>query len=210
VELEWWLSSLGEEERRAMAELWDKYVSRESRLSVHRFANGMRNEMRALASSFLHKQITLQKWYDESRRLMKLSYLAVIEKKDPQHDTQKTLAVILFLFLLLNKFASDLMGGEIRMNGHIVSRAGMYGDAVYSVSENWTLQSVLGLDMECRRVLGPNENHCYPSDLPGCIELAQMGWVPVANMIPLGQTTCRSNCRCRIEYRKKNPMTLLS
>jgi hypothetical protein len=210
-DLESWLSTLDYEERRSMKLLWEKYVTRDSPNAVLRFSNGIRNELRDLASSFMANRITLQQWYDESRRLMKQSYITVIEKQSQTLDNTKVVAAIILYFLFLNNFFLGVMGGIIPVNGRLVPRMGMYGSAVYSVSMNWTLAGMFGKNMEAKRVLGPNENHCYPQgDTEGCIELAERGWMPVEAMPKIGEsTTCRSNCRCSILYREKPPITLL-
>ena len=210
-QLRLWLFLLNEEEHHSMKALWEKYNPKDSPLSVNRFANGIRNELREIGAKFVAHRITAQQWYDETRRLMKLSYQIVIDKQTPHPDNTKVVEAVIVYFLLLNKFASGIADGEIPLDGHIAPRTGMYGSSVYSVAKNWELFGWFGQDMECRRVLGPNENHCHTDrDTEGCPELAAKGWMPVEQMTPISEATCRSNCLCTLEYRKKKPQTLLS
>ena len=203
-QLRTWLASLNDEERRAMKLLWVKYVPTNGANAVNRFANGIRNELRDIGAQFKAGRITQQEWYDETRRLMKLSYIQTIQQQDGQADRSKIVEAIIIYFLLLNAFGSGIWGGDIPLDGHVPIRTGMYGSAVYSVAKNWTLQSLFGMGYECRRVLGPNENHCESNgDTEGCPELAAKGWMPVEDVIPIGEATCGSNCRCSLEYRKK-------
>jgi hypothetical protein len=209
-QLENWLITLSDEERRSLRILWEKYVPTTGTFDLYRFTNGIRNEMRELMQRYITKQISLQEWYDESRRLMKLSYMVAIEKQEEPVNTEMILLVILAFFLYLNSTAIGIMMGTTEINGKLLTRASMYGAAIWPIQHNYTLTARLAQAYECRRVLGPNENHCYAGERPGCIELAQMGWLPIRQMLPLGSAQCLSNCRCDLQYRKTPPITLLS
>lgn len=60
-----------------------------------------------------------------------------------------------------------------------------------------------GYDEE-RSILHPAE-HCNQ-----CVAEAQLGWVPIGEVTPIGQRTCLSNCKCTIEYRTSNAQTFES
>jgi hypothetical protein len=89
-----------------------------------------------------------------------------------------------------------------------VSRAGSYGSYGNALYQNMKLDlSYLHGHVEGRRVLGMNEDHCHDSvyhneAIPGCIELAELGWMPLTQVVPLGGATCRGNCLCTIETRR--------
>ena len=110
-QLRLWLSLLNEEEHHSMKALWEKYNPKDSPLSVNRFANGIRNELREIGAKFVAHRITAQQWYDETRRLMKLSYQIVIDKQTPHPDNTKVVEAVIVYFLLLNKFASGIADG---------------------------------------------------------------------------------------------------
>lgn len=87
--------------------------------------------------------------------------------------------------------------------GKVRARAKSYMRAIHLNYSNIELQVriALGRDTEARRVLRAAE-HCHKSAAtPGCLELAQKGWMPIEEMVPIGGATCRNWCRCYIEYR---------
>ena len=56
---------------------------------------------------------------------------------------------------------------------------------------------------EARRVLEAGAEHCAPgSGRPGCPELAARGWMPVSEMVPIGDASCRASCLCEMQYRR--------
>jgi hypothetical protein len=85
----------------------------------------------------------------------------------------------------------------------IKARAKSYVRAGHVTFSNIELQVriALGVDTEAKRVLRAAE-HCHNSAAtPGCLELAQKGFVPIEEMVPIGNATCRNWCRCYIVYR---------
>lgn len=65
------------------------------------------------------------------------------------------------------------------------------------------LVKAIGIMQESKRILSTAE-HCAHDpirDTPGCVELAQRGWVPIDEQIPLGRATCGPYCLCTIIYR---------
>jgi hypothetical protein len=73
----------------------------------------------------------------------------------------------------------------------------MYADALYSTFANvqTAREASLGGQRYARRIIDPAAEHCDE-----CPELADRGWVPIEEMVPIGDTTCLTNCRCEIEY----------
>lgn len=95
----------------------------------------------------------------------------------------------------LNDFTEQLRRGEIRTDGSFFSRAKMYAASsrtAYHKSERDQL-SALGYTKE-RSLLHPAE-HC---DL--CVSEAERGWVPIGELIPIGERTCLGNDKCSIAY----------
>ena len=58
--------------------------------------------------------------------------------------------------------------------------------------------------VEERRVLERAEHCESDEELEGCIELSEKGWQPIGTLPRLGVSPCRSNCRCRFDYRYKD------
>lgn len=78
----------------------------------------------------------------------------------------------------------------------LASRAKGYllaASATYSVVEH-QIRIATGMT-EARRIRRRAES------CPGCVEWARRGWVPIAQMPPIGSLQCRSRCRCYLIYR---------
>jgi hypothetical protein len=102
----------------------------------------------------------------------------------------------------LRSFAAELASGAMPLNGRVVVRARLYATAARSIYENarrrWE-QLDNGMLYE-RRVLGIAE-HCHTHvELPGCVELAALGWQSIGSLPPIGATPCRTNCQCSYEF----------
>jgi hypothetical protein len=186
---------------------------------VTRVAIASRNQMRGLAIKLKNGELALQQFYDEMSRSMKQSYYAAVsaargrQPNELLRDAEIAFVVWLFTrqFDHLNDFMDDIESGKVKLDGGFVNRAGMYGMATKSVFENWKLwEAGQNGYQECRRILGPSE-HCYDGpDRPGCIELAQMGWMPIQQMTPIGDATCLTNCQCHLEFRNQRQLSARS
>lgn len=178
------------------------------KMDVNSFANEMQAQQRQLMANMLNGVISIQEWYDQSARLMKLSYYAIVtiaRGGDPPMDEQENywwLLLLLALFLLLNGTAAGLQDGSIKISGRLPVSHGLRGGAVRTLFENWRIEHAKREGYtEARRFLTPAE-HCSETELPGCLEEAGKGWMPINQLIPLGGCTCRSNCKCYVKFRK--------
>ena len=98
-------------------------------------------------------------------------------------------------YAFLADFTSQLADNRIRLDGAFLSRAKMYAASARSAfyaSQGDALESA-GYTRE-RSLLHPAE-HC---DV--CVSEAERGWVPIGQLIPIGQRTCLGNDRCTVEY----------
>lgn len=180
------------------------------KMDVNSFANEIQAQQRQIMADMMNGKITLQEWYDRSARLMKLSYYAIVliarGGDDPLDDQENYwwLLLLLALFLLLNGTAAGLQDGSIKISGRLPISHGLRGGAVRTLFENWRVEQAKreGYD-EARRFLSPAE-HCEETELPGCIEEAKKGWMPIKDLVPLGGCTCRSNCKCYVKFRRRH------
>ena len=80
------------------------------------------------------------------------------------------------------------------------ARAAQYGSATYQSFQHAAIQAhaAAGYD-EARRILEHGAAHCE-----GCVEAANAGWVPVDQLLPIGDADCLSNCRCSVDYRQSS------
>lgn len=175
-------------------------------MDVLRFSHGMRDEQRRLAQRAINQSITHQEWYDESLRLMKLSYHAAVDvaNGDQQDNNNELLLLLLLLFFNRhNNMARQISEGEILLDASILGRVGLYGLNARSVYQNYRLENAkLSGYTECKRIPGPVE-HCNNDIRPGCNELIALGWMPISKMVPIGQTTCLAHCQCSLKFRNR-------
>ncbi len=96
----------------------------------------------------------------------------------------------------LDKFAKQIEGGLI-LDGRFTNRLKLYaqsGRATYHMVER-AEQALRGMTEE-RNILGAAD-HC--SD---CLAETARGWVPIGDIVLIGERLCKSNCRCHLEYRE--------
>lgn len=94
-------------------------------------------------------------------------------------------------------FAAAVFSGALILNGIFAARSGMYGSAVYSSFENARRERERQRGMnEERRILGAAD-HC-----PICLSENAKGWVAIGTLRAIGDSECRSRCRCWFSYRK--------
>jgi hypothetical protein len=88
-----------------------------------------------------------------------------------------------------------------------INRTSMYAEATYtSFSGAIQRRERAAGTIEARRILDPKAEHCERDETrgtPGCPELASDDYEPIEEVVPIGETTCRSRCRCWIEYRRE-------
>lgn len=94
----------------------------------------------------------------------------------------------------LAKFAREIQTGRLNP-GTVRQRAGMYAAAAGGVYENTRRRDAAGVFTEERNVLGKSE-HCQV-----CKDQTARGWVAVGTLVPIGQRSCLTRCRCRYAFR---------
>lgn len=103
----------------------------------------------------------------------------------------------------LDRFAKEIESGKQPLNGRLLVRAGMYGQAGRGTFEEMQrrYQRQRGATQE-RRVLGIAEHCTAAGGAPGCFDLASKGWQPIGTLPRIGAATCRTHCKCHFEYRR--------
>ncbi len=153
--------------------------------------------------------ILLAAWYEEMRSLMSALYHTVFLLSIGgflfEDDTARNLFYLLTLPQLgrLDNFERQLETGAQALDGRAMNRAGLYGSYGNGLWQNIRFdKGVTKGHTEAKRILGPNENHCHDhGDRPGCWELWKKGWVPIGEMVKIGETTCYTHCLCEIKTR---------
>ena len=95
----------------------------------------------------------------------------------------------------LAAFVDDLRSGSVRTDGGFLARAKMYAAASRSAFHESERDQLAGLGYTKERsVLHPAE-HCAL-----CVSEAARGYVPIGELIPIGERTCLGNDKCSIVY----------
>jgi hypothetical protein len=184
-------------------------TERQLRHYVFKVSNQASLRMKKSTQQLIAGVILLAAWYEEMRSLTAALYRTVFLLSIGgflfEDDTARNLFYLLVLpqFGRLENFKQQLETGQQKLDGRAMNRAGLYGSYGNGLWQNLGLVRAeqKGLT-EARRVLGPNENHCRDSgDRSGCWELWKRGWVPISEMVRIGEATCYSNCLCHIKYR---------
>ncbi len=185
-----------------------KVTDAQLRVYVRNVSNESSLRMKKSTQQLIAGIILLSAWYEAMREIMSALYQTIwilsIGGFVFENDTARNIFYALMLpqFARLYNFEGQIKTGEQRLDGSALSRAGMYGKWGNGFYQNIELEQAKSKYTEARRVLGPTEDHCHDSDeRSGCVELAAKGWMPIAEMTPIGDATCYSNCLCHIQYR---------
>jgi hypothetical protein len=163
-----------------------------------------RGNMRTLSEQLQSGEIDLQEWRTGMLREIKTAHVASAAgarggwaQMSPA-DYGKIGPRLKFQYERLNIFASEIQYGKQPLDGQMLRRAEMYGEAARGTAQNTALEERAEAgNTEGRRVLGVAD-HCRNSKYAsGCIELAARGWVPIAELVPIGDATCMTACKCR-------------
>lgn len=148
----------------------------------------------------------IKRFFQAAGKLLKTAFLAaalVLGGPAPfVADERKVFAQqVVAQEAFLKNFEAEVTSGSQAVGPGLVNRAGMYGQATWAVGQN-TKHGVMLLrgKTEGRRVLGAEDDR----NCEECPPLAELGWVPLKDVVPVGATACRVNCRCWIEYRGKS------
>lgn len=97
----------------------------------------------------------------------------------------------------LLKFSVEISSGAQPLNGTLLSRAAMYAAAARETHREAQrrLARARMIVGEERRVLAPAD-HCRD-----CLSQAKLGWQPFGTLKRIGDSQCRSNCRCHFDFR---------
>lgn len=97
----------------------------------------------------------------------------------------------------LTNFAKQIKNKTQLLDGTFMTRVEMYGDAGHATYQQMWRRYQMNYNgmTEERRVLG-EADHCED-----CLDEAGQGWQPIGTLSPIGDTICKTNCRCRFEFR---------
>lgn len=182
-----------------------EFVSeRAVRAVVDQIADAASDRMAAAAQAMLDGRLSLGAFQAEMQAAIKVSHVAaaVIAHGGREQMTPARWGAIgpeiRAQYGYLRDFAAQVADGRQRLDGSLTARSRQYGQQARVVFER-----TYGADQRARgyrsvkNVLAPVE-HCAL-----CRSLAARGWMPIEQMVPIGQRTCRGNDRCQLRYRRE-------
>lgn len=174
---------------------------------VHRLIADARAGLDTLAQRLDDGSITLAAWHRRSADLLAAHHhatsmaglgrsgLDVAERADIARTLNREIGY-------LNRFRGEIRAGVAGTADQIAARARMYGSALWAGSQSSRRQAAIrdGARFE-RRALGGAERSCSM-----CPDLAAQGWRPAGELPEIGETPCRTMCRCYWVTRKSDPL----
>jgi len=177
--------------------------------AIEPFITNIRIVMRGMSTSLQEGKLSLQEWQTQTIYLIKYSQIASAlvanggADNTTKKDNEKIVALILILLLFHLAFAIAIETGEQLLNGTLLSRTGLYADAIRDAYEETRRQAIIEYTDKTleRRILDPEANHCHTvDDWTGCPELADLGFQPIGTLPRLMDTPCLTHCRCSWEF----------
>jgi hypothetical protein len=98
----------------------------------------------------------------------------------------------------LNRFVAQIDTGKVDVKSdEFLNRSEMYGSSgwITYTKELGKREKEAGMTLE-RSFLEAGANHCQD-----CFDEAGKGWVPIGELIPIGERECITMCRCEMEYK---------
>jgi hypothetical protein len=180
------------------------------------------SELEPLAEQMATGAIDIDDWQDQTAAILKELYvaqalLAAGGESNLAPDDIKTLegsvssgTGLQFAMDRLANFGTQIDEGDpgVSTVPAIVNRSGFYADTANIVYESIKRASHgraiddtgRQLFMFEKNILAPGDNCSDGKFTEGCIEQTEAGWVPLDQLVPIGQRTCSFRCRCSMSY----------
>ncbi len=173
------------------------------RATLEEVVSSYQAELEQLTDRLLAGQVSLAEWQGGMAGLIKMAHVTAAAlarggwaQMSPA-DWGLVGQLIKRQYWYLNRLAGQVDRGEQKLNGRLLRRAVMYGEAIRGTNEsvNRRLHQGLGFSEE-RRVRG------IADSCPTCVREAGKGWQLINSLAAIGQSECLTRCRCHFEYRK--------
>ena len=160
--------------------------------------------MNNLSQQLLNSEISLAQWQRGMMQEIKLSHTAAAASAQggwaqmTPSDWGFAGQRIRTQYEYLNNFAGQIASGEQQLNGQVIVRTDLYGQAARGTYEaqRQRLEVSNGMEEE-RRILEKDGANCQD-----CLAAADEGWQPIGTLPEIGDSVCLTNCRCEFEYRR--------
>lgn len=167
------------------------------------YVDNSQNVSRDLGGLLREGQISLADWQLQMRAHIKDVHLTAAAAQRggwdnmTQADFGRVGQRIRVQYEYLDNFAKQIADGTQPLDGRFLVRSQMYTDASVATYDRFEVNAfnTAGFDEE-RSILEPGARHCGL-----CESEAARGWQPIGSIIPIGERTCLTRCRCTKEYR---------
>lgn len=161
--------------------------------------------MNALTQQLKDGEISLASWQADFMQQIKISHVASSAAANggwsqmTPSDWGFVGSEIKEQYQFLRNFAEQVASGEQPLDGRLMVRSDLYGDAARGTFEDVRQRGMIanGFEEERRVLEAADGNNC-----DGCIEQAGQGWQPIGTLDPIGDEECQVRCRCLFEYRR--------
>jgi hypothetical protein len=184
-----------------------KFVSaKTARAAVDTVIDTETQRIRAISQQLVDGEINLAEWQIQTSTLLKHLHVAMglAASGGVNGADASTLGFIgsqiKEQYKFLRKFARDIKSGKQKLDRSLVARSALYTQSARGTHEKVRVRSAVqnGLTEE-RNILGASD-HCHGAS-NGCIEQQKRGWVPIGQLVPVGERLCMANCRCSTQIR---------
>lgn len=171
------------------------------RADLDKYIDAKNANLDALANQLRNREISLADWQLQMRNEMRNMHnaAAMVAKggraQMTQADWGRVGRELRNQYAYLDKWAADIASGKAPLDGRLAYRARLYGQASRKTyeQERRAIAAEKGNTQE-RRILHAAES------CDDCIEYAALGWQPIGSLPAIGDSQCRSNCKCTTEF----------
>lgn len=169
---------------------------------LERVTAGAQSEILSISRQLQSGEISLAQWQIGMRDQMKVLHTTqgAIAKggwaQMSQSDWGAVGQISREQYAFLQRFAIQIETGEQPLNGAFLRRAQMYAQAGRGTFWQMKRREAIGGGLTEERRIRHAADSC-----PTCIEQSALGWQPVGTLARIGQSECRTNCKCEFEFR---------
>ena len=171
------------------------------RADLDRYIDEKNWRLDSLTTQLRNREISLADWQTQMRNELRTAHnnAAMVAKGGRDQMTNadwgRTGRELRTQYGKLDQWAADIASGKAPLDGRANARARLYGEASRGTYEQQrrAMAADRGNQLE-RRILHAAES------CADCIQYAALGWQPIGTLPRIGQSQCRTNCRCTFEY----------
>ena len=155
----------------------------------------------SLTTQLRNREISLADWQTQMRNEIRTAHTnaAMVAKGGRDQMTNadwgRTGRELRTQYEYLDKWAADIASGKVKLDGRANVRAQLYGDASRGTYEqNRRATAATNGNQQERRILHAAES------CADCLQYAALGWQPIGTLPRIGQSQCRTNCKCTMIF----------